>query len=112
MSPRALWIVALGAALVVLTALNVFRPREQVVVGADAESSSFRAAGDEPTAQRPVGETRGSQPVEQRADAAEGREAPPEPQPVPASFPTPGRYASITAALADHDVSPDRRMPA
>ena len=112
MSARALWIVALGAALAVLLALNVFRSQEQAGVGANAVPSPFRAGGDEPAAP-PVGVIRGSSSGEQRADAAEadGRGAATEPQPAPALFPTPGRYASISAALADHDVPPERRMP-
>ena len=114
MSARALWIVALGAALATLIALNVFRSREQAGVGVNAVSSPFRAGEDEPAAQPPVGAVRGSQSVEQSAAAAEadGHGAPTEPQPVPAPFPTPGRYASMSAALADHDVPPERRMPA
>jgi hypothetical protein len=113
MSARALWIVALGAALAVMIALNVFRSQEQAGVGAIA-TSSFSAGGDEPAARRPAGAVRGSPSVAQRADAAgaDGRGAPPEPQPVPPPFPTPGRYASISAALADQNVQPERRMPA
>src|SRR5688572_5889210 len=113
MSARALWIVALGAALATLVTLNVFRSQEQADVGANAVTSPFRARGDEPAAQPPVGAVRGSPSVERSADAtgADGRGAPTEPQPVPAPFPTPGRYASISAALADHDVPPERRMP-
>ena len=112
MNARAFWIVALGAALAVLAALNFFRSEEQVG-GANAASSPLRAGQDEPTAQPPVGAVRGSSSAEQRADAAgaDGRGAPPESQPVPAPVPTPGRYASISAALADHDVPPERRMP-
>src|SRR5262245_52921362 len=112
MSARALWIVALGAALVVLAALNLFRSNEQVG-GANAASSPLTAGQGEPTAQPPVAAVRGSSSADQPAVAAgaDDRGAPP-PQPVPASYPTPGRYASISAALADHDVSPERRMPA
>ena len=109
MSARALWIVALGAALATLIALNVFRSQEQAGVGADAVSAPFRAGGDDPAAQPPVGETRGSQSIEQRE--ADDSGAPTEPQAAPAPFPTPGRYASISAALADHDAPPERRMP-
>ena len=110
MSARALWIVALGAALAVLIALNVLRSREQAG-GGENTVSPFRADAGEPAAQPPVGVIPGS-PSEQRADAAEAdaRSAPPE-RLVPAPFPTPGRYASISAALADHDVPPERRMP-
>ena len=112
MNARAFWIVALGAALAVLAALNLFRSEEQVG-GANAASSPLRAGQDEPAAQPSVGAVRGSSSAEPRADAAgaDGRGAAPEPQPVPAPFPTPGRYASISAALADHDVPPERRMP-
>ena len=111
MSARALWIVALGAALAVLIALNVLRSREQAG-GRENTVSPFRADAGEPATQPPVGVIPGS-PSEQRADAAEadGRAAPTEPRLVPAPFPTPGRYASISAALADHDAPPERRMP-
>jgi hypothetical protein len=107
MSARALWIVALGAALAVLIALDVFRSQDHGVV------PPFRAGEDDGAAQPPAGAVRGSPSVEQRADAAgaDGSAAPTEPQPVPSPFPTPGRYASISAALADHDVPPERRMP-
>ena len=113
MSARALWIVALGAGLAVLIALNVFRSQEQAGVGADAASAPFRAGGEEPAAQPPASAVRGSPSVERRADptGADGGGAPAEPRPAPAPVPTPGRYASISAALADHDVPPERRMP-
>jgi hypothetical protein len=110
MSARGLWIVALGAALAVLVVLNVFRSDEQGSAGADIAGGP----PDEVSAQRPIEAARGSPSSEQRAAAttAESRDAAPEPRPMPAAFPTPGRYASISAALADHDVPPERRMPA
>ena len=113
MSARAFWIVALGAALAVLIALNVFRSQEQAGVGADAASPPFRAGVEAPAAQPPATAVRGSPSVDQRVDAtgADGRGALAEPQPLPALFPTSGRYASMSAALADHDAPPERRMP-
>ena len=100
MSARGLWIAALGAALAFLIALNVFRYEEPLSAGANEPSGGTVAAG------RPVEAGRASP----SADAAESRDAAPEPQPVP--VPTPGPYTSIAAALADHDVPPERRMPA
>ena len=113
MNARAFWIVALGAALAVLAALSLFRSEQQEGAGANAAPSTLRARQDEPAAQPSVGAVRGSSSAEPRADAAgaDGRGAAPEPQPVPAPVPTPGRYASISAALADHDAPPERRMP-
>jgi hypothetical protein len=109
MSVRGFWILALGAALAVLIALNVFRSEEP-------GSSSADIAGDPPeavSAQRRMEAVRGSVSADQRVDAteAETRDAAPEPVPVPASPPTPGPYASIAAALTDHDIPPERRMP-
>jgi len=111
-SARAFWIVALGAALAVLVGLNLFRAQEQAGVGADAASPPFRAGVEAPAAQPPATAVRASPSVDQRVDAtgADGRGAPAEPQPVPALFPTSGRYASMSTALADHDVPPERRM--
>jgi len=112
-SARAFWIVALGAALAVLVGLNLFRAQEQAGVGAGAASPPFRAGVEAPAVQLPATAVRGSPSVDQRVDATgvDGRGAPAEPQPVPAPVPTPGRYASMAAALADHDVTPERRMP-
>ena len=112
MSARGFWIVALVAALAVLAALNLFRSEEQVGAGANAVPTPLRAGQDERAAPPPVGAVRGSSSAEQRADAtgAESRDAPPEPQAVPVSLPTSGPYASISAALADRDVPPERRI--
>src|SRR5262245_58527514 len=109
MNARGFWILALGAALAVLIALNVFRSEEPRSAGADVA----RDLPDEAvSAQHSVEPARGSPSAEQRAAAtAESRDAAPA-QPVPALLPTPGRYASISAALADHDAPPERRMPA
>ena len=109
MSARGFWIVALGAALAFLIALNVFRSEEPGSAGADI-------ARDPPSeavpAQRPVEAARGS-PSEQRADApsAPSPDALPPQQPAAAPRPTPGPYASMSAALADLDAPPERRMP-
>lgn len=97
MSARALWIVALGAALAALIALNIFRSEEPGSAGADTASSPSSATEHAPphetvAAQRPVEASRGSPSADQR--------------PLPSS----GPYASISAALADHDVPPERRM--
>lgn len=97
MSARGFWIVALGAALAVLIALNVFRSEEPASAGADIASSPSSATKDEPpdetaATQRPVAASPGSPSADQR--------------PLPSS----GPYASISAALAEHDVPPERRM--
>jgi len=106
MSARGLWIVALGAALAVLIALNVFRSEPG---GADPSSrpSSTGEPDETVAAQRPVEAARVS--AEQRASAS-SRAAPAEPQPVSAPLPASGPYASISAALADQDLPPERRM--
>ena len=109
MSARGFWIVALGAALAVLAALNVFRSDKPGSADANVISRPSSANEDEPpAAQRPVDATPG-----QRAapTAVQRRDAVPEPQPAPAPPPTPGPYASISAALADHDAPAERRMP-
>ena len=109
MSARGHWIVALGVALAFLIALNVFRSEEPR--GADRSSlPSSTGPPDEAVAQRSGEAASGS--ADQRADApsARSRDASAE-QPGPAPFPTPGRYASISAALADQDAPPERRMP-
>ena len=111
MSARGFWIVALGAALAVLAALNLFRSEEQVGADANTAPSPLSAGLAEPAAQPPVSAVRGSSSAEQRADAtgAESREAPSESQAVPVA-PTSGPYASISAALADRDVPLERRI--
>jgi hypothetical protein len=110
MTARGFWILALGAALAVLIALNVFRNQESASAGPDIARDP---AGEASSAQRPVDAARGSPSSDQRAAAtvAPSRDAAPEPQVVPAPSPTPGPYASMSAALADHDVPPERRMP-
>jgi hypothetical protein len=50
---------------------------------------------------------RGSPSGEQRAESSD---ASPEPRSAPAPLPTSGPYASISAALAEHDVPPERRI--
>src|SRR5262245_23574905 len=115
MSARGLWIVALGAALAVLIALNVFRSEEPGSVDAETASRPSSGGGIEQreAAERPADAVRGSAPPDRRADApgADGRGATSESQPAPESLPNPGPYASISAALEDHDVPPERRMP-
>jgi hypothetical protein len=108
MRARGLWIVALGVALAVLIALNVFRSEQPG--SADANVISRRATPGEdvpPAAQRPAEAS-----TSQRADPT-GVEshAPPQSQPEPAPIPASGLYPSMSAALADHDVPPERRMP-
>jgi hypothetical protein len=108
MSARALGIVALGAALAALIAFNVFRSEQPGSARTDVARDPPAEAGPR---QRPVEAARGPASADQRASAtaAEGIDAQAEPQPAPP--PTPGRYASISAALADHDAPPERRMP-
>jgi hypothetical protein len=100
MSARGIWIVALGAALAFLIALNVFRSEPG---GPDLSSETV-------TTQRPVEAIRGSADQSAVAPSAPSRDAPAEPQPVPTPLPTSGPYASISAALADQDLPPERRM--
>ena len=97
MSARGFWIVALGAALAALIALNVFRSEEPGSAGSEIASSPSSATEDEPpdetaATQRPAEASPGSPSADQR--------------PLPSS----GPYASISAALAEHDVPPERRM--
>jgi len=108
MTARTLSIAALGAALAALIVFNVFRSEEPGSAGTGVASDPPAEAG---SAQRPIEAAGGPASADQRAEAteAERRDVPPQPQPVP--LPTPGRYASMSAALADHDVPPDRRMP-
>jgi hypothetical protein len=103
MTARGFWILALGAAVAVLFVLNVFRSEEPASAG----------AGESPEAQLPVEAARGSPSADQRGNPlpASISDAAPEMQPVPAPRPIPGPYASMSAALADHDVPPERRMP-
>ena len=110
MSARGFWIVALGATLAVLIALNVFRSEEPR--GADlASPPSSGAAPDEAVAAQRSGEAAsGSADRRAVAPSAPSRDAPAEPQPVPTPLPTSGPYASISAALADQDLPPERRM--
>jgi hypothetical protein len=113
MSARGFWIVALGAALAVLIALNVFRPEEPGSADANVVSRPSSGGGDEPppdetaATQPPVEAARGSPSGEQRAESSD---ASPEPRSAPAPLPTSGPYASISAALAEHDVPPERRI--
>jgi hypothetical protein len=108
MSARGLWIVALGAALVFLIALNVFRSEAPGRADANVISRRSGAAEDEPpAAQRPVEVTIG--PRADRAGVQSG-DAPSQSQPGPVPIPPSGPYASISAALADHDVPPERRI--
>ena len=110
MSARALWIVALGAGLAALIALNVFRSDEQGSVDADI---AIGPPDEAVSAQRPSEAARSSASSEQHAPATAARsgDSAPEPLSVPGPVPTPGRYALMSAALADHDAPPDRRMP-
>jgi hypothetical protein len=102
MSARGFWIVALVVAVSVLIVLDVLRSEEPASAGAD----------EPPEAQLPVEAARGSPSADQRANARPaGGDGAPETQPQPAPRPTPGPYASMSEALADHDVPPERRMP-
>jgi hypothetical protein len=106
MSPRGFWIVGLGAALAVLIALNVFRRDEPRAAAADIARDPSNEAM---SAQRTVEAARTSPAADvgAQAAAAPSRDAA-NPPSVP---PTPGPYASMAAALADHDVPPERRIP-
>jgi hypothetical protein len=105
MSARGFWIVGLAAALAVLIALNDFRSEDPGAAAVDSGGSP----GDTTAAQRGVVALAGSPAVEQPTDAAAApsRDA----ASPPARLPTPGPYASMSAALADHDAPPERRMP-
>src|SRR5262245_58208485 len=109
MSARGLSILALGTALAAVIAFNVFRSE-----GSGGALSSRPPSTGEPdetvAAQQPVEAARGSADQRVETPSAPSREAPVEPQPVPAPLPTSGPYASISAALADQDLPPDRRM--
>jgi hypothetical protein len=96
MSARAFWIVALGGVLAVLIALKVFRSEDPASAGADVASSPSSATEDEP----PDGTVAAQRPIEAP------RDSPSEQRPLPSS----GPYGSISAALAEHDVPPERRM--
>ena len=104
MSARGFSIVALGAALVALIVFNVFRSDEPGSAGSDTASDSAV------TAQGLVEGAGSSGSANRRPDAMQGqkRNAAAESQPVP--LPPPGPYASISAALADQDLPPERRM--
>jgi hypothetical protein len=99
----------LGATLAILIALNVLRSEGAGGAGADLAGGSRDEA---PPAQRAMEAARGSASGHRRPDATEGesRAAPAESQSTAVS-PTPGPYPSISAALEDHDVPPERRMP-
>lgn len=108
MSARGFWIVALGAALAVLAALNVFRSDKPGSADENVISRPSSANEDEqPAAQRPVDATT-AQPA--ALPVVQGRELPPGSQSVPAPLPVSGPYGSISAALAEHDVPPERRI--
>lgn len=113
MSGRGVWIIALGAALAALFALNLLR--SQVPGSADAGVASSRVGSDQQrenglAAQRAAEEIRVSPSRDPREGATDGRGAPTEPQPAPVLPPGAVPYASISAALEEHDVPPERRM--
>ena len=117
MSARALWIVALGAALAVLIAINVFRPEEPGSADADIAPRPSSAGDGERrdeglAAEHPAEVVRGAPSPARGANAtaADGRAPPSESQLAPVSLPNPGPFASISAALEEHDVSPERRI--
>ena len=85
MSARGFWIVALGAALAVLAALNVFRSDKPGSADENVISRPSSANEDEqPAAQRPVDATT-AQPA--ALPVVQGRELPPGSQSVPAPPP-------------------------
>lgn len=100
MSARGFWILALGAALALLLAFNAFRSEQPEV--------------EPPAAQRPA-EATTAQPADatvlERRDTAPQAQPQPQPQSGQAPVPASGPYASMSAALADHDAPPERRMP-
>lgn len=105
MSARGFWIVALGAVLASLIALHVFRSEEP----RGADLSSPPSSTGEP-AQRRVEAAPGSADRGAESPSAPSADAPAESQPAPAPLPTSGSYASISAALTDQDLPPERRM--
>jgi hypothetical protein len=118
MSGRGIWIVALGAALTALVALEFFRSEERRSdEGREVASGAASAGADEQAEQGLAAdgaaeEARASGLAELRADApaADGRDAPTELQRVAGRPPSAVPYASISAALEQHDVPPERRM--
>jgi len=114
MSGRGLWIVALGAALAALIALN-FRAQERGSADerGGAASREPSAGADEPQIEAPatdetVEELRAASSPDPRPDAV--ATASTQLQPVRALPPSAVPYASISAALEHHDLPPERRM--
>jgi hypothetical protein len=109
MTARGLSIAALGAVLAVLIALNVFRSRERA--SADL-AGAIERADDGLAAHGGAPDVRSWASPDARADeagtdvrgGAAGRQSM---STVPSGS---GLYASISAALAEHDVPPERRM--
>jgi hypothetical protein len=98
----------LGAVLAGLTALNLFRSREPGSADVDAPAASARVIERADDAAQRRGPDVGSSAPEARADAEGGVTAS---QPVSVVPSGSGPYASISAALDEHDVPPERRMP-
>src|SRR5262245_41099944 len=101
MSGRALWIVALGVALAGLIAFNVFRSNDQQRTAVErAPGPSNAAEAEPPGARRATLRPAEDLGARSTADAAGGRDAAAQPQPVAIS-PSPAPHASITQVLKD-----------
>lgn len=115
MTARGFSIAALGAVLAVLLALNVFRSREPGNVDLEpaAERDGVIERADEGlAAEERAPDVRRSAPSDARADAAgtDARGGVTTSQPVSVVPSGSGPYASISTALEDHDVPPERRI--